>query len=419
MKPNFATSALYALDNLDVMRGMDSETVQLIYLDPPFNSKRMYQGMPGSLAAAQGFRDTWSWNDAKQEWLDRVWDDAPGLYQAVLTAKEHSPGMGGYACFMAVRLLEMRRILTHEGSLYLHCDPSANAYLRILLDSVFGSKNFRNEIVWRRAHSKNAVDADFGRNHDTVLRYAKSELAVFNKDAVRRPYESEGKAPAGFRQDREGRYYALSPAHAPGRRNGDCGQSAVFRGLTYTPPPDRHWTVAGGRRPGETTGAAWERLDAAGRMYLAPNGKYPAYIRYLDEMPGIALDDVWTDVPIPGVKENTGWATQKPLSLMERIIKASSRPGDIVFDPFCGSGTTLVAAENTGRKWVGADDDANAANVISDRISALSGRLGGLHIPVSVMRHPPQRTESPASDRDSGVSNAVIRAKIPCLRDPN
>ena len=148
--PNFHTSALYALDNLEVMRGMDTATVHLIYADPPFNSKRIYQGMPGTKAAPHRFRDTWSWNDAKEEWLDQLENDWPTISQLITVAKAHSGGMAGYLAFMSVRVIEMHRILRNEGSLYLHCDPTAGAYLRNLLDCVFGAQNFRNEIVWQR-----------------------------------------------------------------------------------------------------------------------------------------------------------------------------------------------------------------------------------------------------------------------------
>ena len=393
--PNFNLSALYALDNLEVMRGMDSETVHLIYADPPFNSKRIYQGMPGTKAAAHRFRDTWSWNDAKEEWLDQIANDWPAIGHLVEVAKIHSEGMAGYLAFMSVRVIEMHRILRHDGSLYLHCDPTASAYLRNLLDAVHGADAFRNEVIWRRTHSKNAVQTRFGSNHDALLCYGKGKAATFNKLAAMRPYAAD-EIPSGYVKDAASeRYKAYSPVYADGSRNGDSGQPATFRGKVYEPPPGRHWRVPGGRHDGETTSDGWARLDAAGLMYLSPSGKLPVYIRYLDEMPGIALDDVWSDIPIPAGTERSGWQTQKPLALLERIIKASSREGDIVFDPFCGCGTALVAAETLGRRWVGADDDANAVAVIRERLANLTGgvtQAPQMQNPVDVLYRPPQRT---------------------------
>ena len=317
MPPNFATSALYALDNLDVMRGMDSETVHLIYADPPFNSKRIYQGMAGTRAAGHRFKDTWSWNDAKEEWLDQIANDWPAIGHLVEAAKAHSGGMAGYLAFMAVRVIEMQRILRPDGSLYLHCDPTAGAYLRSLLDIVFGSRQFRNEMVWYYENASRGKK-QWAKAHDSLLYYAKSQPAVkFNRDAVLVPYKS--------------------------------GMTAWrYRKLGKEPPP----------------------------------GKTPDDVIV---MPSLNTMD----------KERTGWSTQKPLALLERIIKASSNEGDIVFDPFCGCGTALVAAEQLGRQWVGADDDANAVDVIRERIANLTGVVTDapqMQHGVSVITQPPERT---------------------------
>ena len=374
MNPNFALSALYALDNLEVMRGMDSESVPLIYLDPPFNSKRIYQGMSGTKASRQRFRDTWTWNDAKQEWLDALWDDHPGLYQAVMTAKEHSPGMGGYCAFMSVRLVEMHRILTPDGSIYLHCDPSANAYLRMLMDCVFGANQFRNEIVWRKySGRKNNAKTKFSTQQDTILFYAKSRDATFNVQ-----------------------YEPIS-------------EWEIQKKYRFT---DEH-----GRRYREAWGRHYQLTGENRRIYL-------------DEQPGAAIASLWVADNLQlntSASERTGWATQKPLALLERIIKTSSNPDDIVLDPFCGCGTGLVAAETLGRRWVGCDDDQNAVDVIRDRIAAMGGKEGALPVPgVQVLYAPPARTEV-ASQGDvirdptgyiipkmpsDKMSNAQIREKL-------
>ena len=314
-QPNFALSALYALDNLEVMRGMDSESVPLIYTDPPFNSKRIYQGMSGSKAAPHRFRDTWSWNDAKAEWLDQLENDHPALHRAILVAKDHSPSMGGYCAFMAVRLIEMHRILTPDGSLYLHCDPHANAYLRMLLDGAFGEKGFRNEMVWYYENASRGKK-QWAKAHDTILYYCKNQ-------------KKAGKEP--------------------------------------------------------------------------PPGKTP--------------DDV---IVLPSLNtmdsERAGWQTQKPLALLERIIKASSNEGDIVFDPFCGCGTALVAAEKLDRRWVGADDDGNAIGVVRERVASLKGILADqpqFQSAVSVLRHAPVRTEGAADDGVLKDPTGIIIPKMP------
>ena len=336
MDPNFATSALYALDNLEVMRGMDSETVHLIYADPPFNSKRLYQGMAGTKAAGHKFRDTWSWNDAKEEWLDQFANDWPVIADLLKVARAHSDGMAGYLAFMAVRVIEMQRILRKDGSLYLHCDPTASNYLRMLLDIVFGAANFRNEMVWYYENASRG-QKQWAKSHDIMLYYGKVQSEVlFNRDAVLVPYKS---------------------------------------GMT-----------------------AW-RYKKAGKE--PPAGKTP--------------DDV---IVLPSLntmdKERTGWSTQKPLALLERIIKASSNPGDIVFDPFCGCGTALVAAEQLGRRWVGADDDANAVEVIKERIANLTGTIADspqLQHRVSVIGQPPTRTVTPDETAYRDPTGYIVPAR--------
>ena len=397
MRPNFSLSALYALDNLEVMRGMDSESVPLIYADPPFNSKRIYQGMSGSKAQAHRFRDTWSWNDAKQEWLDQMENDHPALHRAILVAKDHSPGMGGYCAFMAVRLIEMHRILTPAGSLYLHCDPSANAYLRMLLDLVFGEKQFRNEITWRRT-AENLSQRKWRRASETLLWYTKSSQWTMNPQY--HPLSEEAISYYRFSDDR-GPYTTTSCTNNADRPN----MVYEFNGVT------RQWRYQRSTMQG---------LHDAGLLVYNKDG-IPRRKRYLDESRGVMMTDVWTDIDVlqSQSKERTGWNTQKPLALLERIIKASSNEGDIVFDPFCGCGTALVAAENLGRRWVGTDDDANAVDVIRNRIASMSGQEGALPIPVSVLYHPPQRTEVVTDGDVIRDPTGIIIPKMPSDRMSN
>ena len=374
-QPNWANRTLFHGDNLDFLRALNSESVHLIATDPPFNKGRDFHATPDSLASGASFQDRWSWKeDVHQEWIDQLEDDWPNVYHVIEgSRKSYGDDMGAFLCFMAVRLLEMHRILRKDGSMYLHCDPTASHYLKELMDAIFGKENFRNEVVWRRTMSKNFLTKDFGRNHDVIFRYTKSNNFIFNKDAVRKPYE---EIPNGYRKGSDGRYFATAPVYASGARNGTSGQPAWFRGVKYTPRKDTHWRVAGGMKDGENVSEGWARLDKEGKMGISKNGKLPYSIRYLDEMLGIALDDVWADVPIPSRVESTGYPTQKPLTLYERFIKASTNKGDLVLDPFAGCATTCVAAEKLGRQWVGMDIWDGAYGVTIDRIKK-EGYLAG------------------------------------------
>ena len=374
MTPNFALSALYALDNLEVMRGMDSETVGLIYLDPPFNSKRMYQGMSGSKAAGHQFRDTWSWNDAKQEWLDQLENDYPDLRRQIDVAKAHSDGMGGYLAFMAPRIIEMHRILMPGGSLYLHCDPNANSYLRILLDLVFGSSNHRNEVVWHYGKMAN-TSRNFPSNHDTIYRYSKGDDWTFNP---LKGSESEYRA-------RFARYLT--------------GNQVLYGSVSQS-------------KDKLILRRAKKVESELGRPLTDSDVLFDFDVEYK-----IQSDVIYESIIKGNAKERTGWNTQKPLALLERIIKASSNEGDIVFDPFCGCGTALVAAENLGRRWVGADDDVNAIDVVRERVASLKGILADqpqFQSVVFVLRQAPARTEAAtAADGVLKDPTGIIIPKMP------
>ena len=317
MKTNWANRTLFHGDNLAFLRAMNSESVDLIATDPPFNKGRDFHATPDSLAAGAKFQDRWSWErDVHQDWVDQITDDYPRLMEAIESARyAHSDGMGAYMCFMAVRLLAMRRVLKPTGSIYLHCDPTASHYLKAVMDAIFGWKNFRNEIVWCYSHGGKSK-RHFGKKHDCILLYSKTKNYTFNDTAVRVPMKS-GKESFGGKlmTDEDGRQYRL----VYGTKNAK----------------------------GET------------RYY-----KY-----YLDE--GKLPEDYWTDINSlqSGVKERTGYPTQKPLALYERILKASSNEDDIVLDPFAGCATTCVAAERLRRNWVGIDIWEKAPEVVVDRLN--------------------------------------------------
>ena len=298
---NVPTSAIYTGDNLDVLRGINSDCVDLIYLDPPFNSNKQY-GNPISGA----FRDEWTIDDAKDEWIDSIEESHASLNLLIRAAgKIHGEAMQGYLTFMAVRLIEMRRVLKPAGSIYLHCDPTASHYLKGVMDSVFGPGNFRNEIAWWYYNGSVTTKKHWGRKHDSILFYGKSDNMKFNADAVRVPYNENSNWVKNWKSYKDARY-------AP-----------------------------------------------------SPDGKLPHDVFYIPTINNMA-------------SERTGYPTQKPLALLERIIRASTNPGDVVLDPFCGCATACVAAETMTnlknaelpekRRWIGIDVSPLAYDLVLRRL---------------------------------------------------
>ena len=359
MQPNFADKTIWTGDNLDILRGMNSESVDLIYLDPPFNSNRNYSAPVGSSAAGAAFKDTWTLSDLDVAWMGMIADEQPALYRMLESSGlTHGKSMQSYLCMMAVRLLEMRRVLKVSGSLYLHCDSTANHYLKQLLDVVFGVDNFGNEIVWERARAKGLASTRFARNHDVILRVTKSDKAVWNP--IYAVHDSEYVRKFYRHKDKDGRSYGLDNLVNPNKDRPNL--TYEFLGVTRV----WRWTRERMRKTYED-----------GLVIQTRPGAVPRFKRYLDEQKGTPVGDVWADIrALQGnSKEYNGYPTQKPLALLERIIKASSNEGDMVLDPFCGCATACVAAENLGRKWVGIDLSPKAIELVNVR---LKGAMGGL-----------------------------------------
>lgn len=338
---------LYVHDNLDILHGLNSNSVDLIYLDPPFNSKRIYQapiGSPaGKKAAAKGkaasFYDIWTWDEDVDIRLESVMGTHSGLFAYIDVVGEiNGLAMKAYLTFMAQRIIEMHRVLKDTGSLYLHCDPTASHYLKLVLDLVFGKQNFRNEIVWGYTGPSNA-HKQFPRKHDTVFFYAKSDDALFYRDAVRVPYSEETLA-------RRGRVEGESSYISPSVETSD-------------------------------------RRDQAQVETKFGYGKVP--------------ESWWSDIAsLTNQRERTGYPTQKPLALLDRIIKASSNEGDLVLDPFCGCATTCVAAQNLHRKWIGIDISPVAGDLIADRLGEEeegNGTQKLLFTDFEIIKRPPVRTD--------------------------
>jgi DNA modification methylase len=351
--------------------------VDLVYLDPPFNSNQDYNVLfaeqDGSRAAAQiqAFGDTWRWDQgAALAYTETVEGD--GDVAAAMVAFRRFLGesnMLAYLSMMAPRLVELRRVLKPTGSLYLHCDPTSGHYLRLLLDAVFTPAGFRNEIAWQRspAHSDTKQGMNrLGRVHDVILFYTKGAGWTWNTAYT--PYD-RAYIETHYRHVEEGtgRRYRKDNLTA-NRRGGDT--SYEWRGVR--PYKGRYWAYSKEKM---------EQFEAEGRLVYTKSGM-PEYKRYLDEMPGVPLQDVWTDIaPINSqARERLGYPTQKPAALLERIIQLSSNEGETVLDPFCGCGTTVVAAQRLGRNWIGIDITHLAINLIRHRLRDTFGEGAAMRV---------------------------------------
>ncbi len=343
-------NALYFGDNLAILRDwFPDASVDLIYLDPPFNSNRSYNLLfkeksgEGSAAQLEAFGDTWTWDRAARDTLGDLKGRADKVGTAV-DALEKILGhndMMAYLVMMTARLLELHRVLKPTGSLYLHCDPTASHYLKVVLDTIFGAPNFRNEIIWERTSSHNDVRRKYADVNDILLFYTKSDAYTFHVQYA--PY-SEAYLSSFYRHvDEGGRRYRLSDLRSPSPR-----PNLTYDYKGYKPHPNG-WAVSRQKM---------EQLDSEGRLHFpkSPDGRIQLK-RYLDEMSGEPIGSVWSDIkPIQAhAAERLGYPTQKPITLLERIIQASSNPGDVVLDPFCGCGTAVVAAQKLGRRWRGID----------------------------------------------------------------
>lgn len=376
---------LYYGDCLDVLRTLESESVDLIYLDPPFNSKRDYNAFFSAAdhkdanAQITAFEDTWHWGEqAQKEYDDLLRNPQAGaLGETLMPALRRflaESDMMAYLTMMASRLIELRRVLKNTGSLYLHCDPTASHYLKIVLDGIFGARNFRNEIIWKRTSAHNSAKR-WGPIHDSLLFYSKSDNKIWNatfqefsKDAVNNIYS---------KHDKKGQF-ATGDLTGAGTRNGESGLE--WRGFNPT-KKGRHWAVPSRSLPkwfekpknyeSLTVQKKLDFLDDQNLIYWPEKeGGMPAFKRYLTEDKKIPIQDIISDIyPIsPTSQERLGYPTQKPVELLERIIKTSTNEGDIILDPFCGCGTAIHAAEKLGRKWIGIDITHLAIGLIRQRL---------------------------------------------------
>lgn len=379
-EPNFASGTVWTGDNLHIMRGMNSGCVDLIYLDPPFNSNRTYEAPIGSKAAGASFKDAWTLDDVDVHEHGELADRNPAAYAVIEAARQaHGKGMMSYLIFMAVRLMEMRRLLKGTGSIYLHCDPTASHYLKLLMDGIFGRGNFQNEIVWKRYNRPKGSQHKsrrFGRSSDVLIFYAMGGEHTFqpihvslSKDEIAKRFSS---------MDENGRYMS-----GPLLRSASMGDrpNLVYEFQGYTPGP---W---GWRMELRKLQEIYDRGDFYFTSRGVPRRKFRPH-----ETEGVMIDNVWTDIDALNAhdQERLGYPTQKPLALLDRIIKASSNERDVVLDPFCGCATALVAADRLNRQWVGIDLSELAIKLVNDRIVQDRGPLWGN---VNALTEPPKRTD--------------------------
>jgi DNA modification methylase len=393
--------ALYYGDNLHVLREhIKDESVDLIYLDPPFNSKRDYNLLfkspagQNSEAQIEAFEDTWHWNQDTEVEFDELMRQSNTDLAEMMKALRSFLGendMMAYLTKMAARLLELHRALKATGSLYLHCDPNASHYLKLVLDGVFGKEAFRSEIIWRRSGAHNSAKR-YGPIHDTIFFYTRSEEYCWNK--VFTPYAKQYVDDFFNKEDDKGRYRTQTLTGS-GVRGGESGSDWK----QYSPTAKgRHWAIPGqlAEEHGIEDLGVLAKLDYLDERGLVVHGEWlPDYRQYLHQSNGVMLQDIWayqpftngvvhgSDKPIDSDvrwladrndPERLGYPTQKPVGLLERIIQASSNEGDVIMDPFCGCGTAVAAAEKLKRNWIGIDITHLAISLIEKRMRDAYGQ---------------------------------------------
>ncbi len=379
---NFPSNVLYEMDNLEVLRGMNSETVDLIATDPPFNTKRSRSGTAGFYVDNWRWGDTrilpdqWKWNEVHPRWLEEIKDDHSALFQAIESARLcQDENTAAFLCFLSVRLLEMHRILKPTGSIYLHCDATASHYIKMCMDAIWGKKNFRNEIIWRKySGRKSNATRKFPTQQDSILFYAASDAATF------------------------------SPVYLP------MSEKEISKKYRHVDDDGRRYRLAWGRR--------YQQTGEQRKIYL-------------DEQPGRMVGTLWIEDGLQlntSSNERTGSPDQKPLALYERIIAASSNEGDLVLDPFCGCATTIIAAKNLKRDWVGIDRRVDARYHIITRLMGVTRkereRLEKYATDESWLHRQTRKfkfqysTDPPVRD-DNGQNSAPVLDPVYSLRNPH
>ena len=353
---NLKNRSIFRSDNIEVLENINNDCIDLIYLDPPFNKNKIFTAPIGSQAEGAEFSDIFREEDVKDDWVQTIKEDNEKLHNFLNGIKSIDGRQSYnycYLCYMAIRLIEMHRILKDTGSLYLHCDPTMSHSLKIVLDCIFGGDKFINELIWKKTNSPKSQSKAFGEQHDIIFLYAKDKNFLFSKIYKKL---DENAIKVYSHKDDKGKFQTVALI-AGGLQNYSGRKQFEFKGLT------KPWLCSL-----KTLNNLWDK----GLIHTTRNGIYRKKI-YLNEVKGSLVSDLFVDSevkPLQGKsKEMTGFPTQKPLALLERIIKASSNEGDLVLDPFCGCATTCVAAEKLGRKWIGIDVSYKAYELVKTRLN--------------------------------------------------
>ena len=399
---NIKNRTIFCKDNLDILQGINSNCVDLIYLDPPFNKKKEFTAPMGSSAEGASFRDWFFEKDVKDEWIETIKEDYDGIYQFLTSVRNLSSFQSHknkhylynycYLCYMAVRLIEMHRILKDTGSIYLHCDPTMSHYLKILMDLIFGEKNFRNEIIWKKTNSPKSQSGCFGSQTDIIFLYSKTRDFVFKN--IYRQHNEKSKKPFRYK-DKKGIFQTVAISNNTGQGGFSKMKIWEWRGVS------KRWIYSKEKL---------EKWWSEDLIYTSKKGNYRKK-EYLEDSKGIIISNLFADNEVnplqPRTKEFVGYPTQKPRALLERIIQASSNEGDIVLDPFCGCATTCVAAEKLHRQWIGVDISLKAYELVQERLKKeVYGKLDLANnnqenekaISINQEIKPPKRTDTNGED---------------------
>lgn len=388
-------NTLYYGDNLPIMRQMAKDSVDLIYLDPPFNSKRtynlMYKTMTGMPVPEQveAFCDAWELDAEKDQrardmpkiMLEYGIDDYYVRFWSlwIEALRNTQPHLLAYLIYMVERLLHMRVLLRPAGSIYLHCDPTASHYIKVMMDGIFGHQNFINEIIWKRSHTRSSISKSLRRAHDTILCYSKAKKYTFNLQ-----YRSLSNTSINLYKNKDDNgYYQSVPLLVSGKRNGETGKPWKGIDPNIYGKDGMHWVTTHDKLE------QYEKEDLI--LWPKKSDGAPRLKYYLQQNKGVPLNDIWDDIqPIqPNSPQSLGYPTQKPIALLERIIETSSNKSDTIFDPFCGCGTAIYAAHTTERQWIGCDIAILPINLIKHVLEERYRLVEGTHftidgIPVSI-----------------------------------
>ena len=375
---NVKNRTIYCKDNLDILREIDDECIDMIYLDPPFNKNKSFHAPVGTTASGASFKDIFGSDDIDPSWMLRWGVERPELYHFINNLYFFADKSdASYIQYMAVRIIECHRVLKDTGSIFYHCDDTMQHYIKIMMDIIFGRNNFRNEINWKRSNGGRVLTkTKFNRITDAILLYAKSDKSVFN--VLYSPKDNPEKYFSKIEKE-TGRRYRTDALSRPSLKKTDL----VVNGVSYT--EGFNWSQ--------------EKVDSFLKknplsIYANSKGKL-TYKLYADEDPGTKMSDIWTDIKTGAMSksENTGYPTQKPLVLLNRIIECSTNEGDMVLDPFCGCATACVSAENLNRQWIGIDISIKAYELVKQRLGATTGNIFSNEVQMTLETEAPVRSE--------------------------